>query len=148
MGRVFPARPGIWGRWIQYGGWYPNLSVRLAHREHARWTEPLVHEGLEIKGRIRRLDGDLFHYTFQNVGDQVQTNIRFARLGAQVALERGERGSLLKILYKPIVKFIESYFWKLGILDGFPGFVISVNAAHSLFMKYVGIRCGQNSRYR
>ncbi len=33
-------------------------------------------------------------------------------------------------------KFIETYFLKLGLLDGIAGFIISVNAAHSMFLKY------------
>jgi len=136
------------GRWIMHGGWYPNYLTRLAYRPHAKWTEPEVHERLEIAGKTVKLKGELLHYSFSSVADQVLTNLRFASLGSKVARKRGERGTLLKIIFKPLGKFLETYFWKRGFLDGFPGFVISVNAAHSIFMKYVGLRCEENSRHR
>ena len=72
--------------------------------------------------------------------------VRFSRLGAKVAKERGERGSLFRILLKPIGKFLETYFWKRGFLDGLPGFVISLNAAHSLFLKYVELRFAESEQ--
>lgn len=145
-GMEFPRRTRFLGRWIMHGGWYPNVLVRLAHRDFARWTEPAVHESLEVRGPVVRARSDLLHYTFRDVGDQVITNVRFSRLGAKVAGERGEKGTFIRILFKPIGKFLETYVWKLGFLDGFPGFVISVNAAHSIFMKYVELRFEENSR--
>lgn len=143
-GAEIPRLTWFLGRWIRYGGWYPNRLVRLVFREGARWTEPSVHEELRAAGPVRRMKNDLLHYTFRNVGDNVLTNVRFSRLGAKVAKERGERGSLVRILLKPIGKFLETYVWKRGFLDGFPGFVISINAAHSIFMKYVELRCDAN----
>jgi hypothetical protein len=49
---------------------------------------------------------------------------------------RGQRGSLLRLIFKPMGKFVETYFLKLGCLDGLAGLIISVNAAHSMFLKY------------
>lgn len=144
-GAALPRKTFFLGRWILHGGWYPNILTRLAHRKHARWTEPPVHESLEVDGRVLNLKNDLLHYTFRDVGDQVLTNVRFSRLGARVAKARGERGSLFKIFVKPFFKFLETYFWKLGFLDGFPGLVISINAAHSMFMKYVELRFEKDS---
>ncbi len=139
-GAEVPRKTWFLNRWIVHGGWYPNRLVRLVKKEFGRWTEPAVHESLQVNGETKRLEKDLLHYTFRDVGENVLTNIRFSRLGARVALERGERGTWGRILLKPLGKFLETYFWKLGILDGFPGFVISINAAHSIFMKYVELR--------
>jgi len=147
-GAELPRKTWFLGRWIMHGGWYPNRLVRLARREKSVWTEPAVHECLQVQGEVRRMRADLHHYTFRDVGDQVETNVRFARLGAKVAAERGEEGTFFRILFKPIGKFLETYCWKLGFLDGFPGFVISVNAAHSIFMKYVELRLEKNSSRR
>lgn len=148
-GAEMPRKTWFLGRWILHGGWYPNLLVRLARKDCARWTEPSVHESLEVAGQLKKMKNDLLHYTFRDVGENVLTNIRFSRLGAKVAQARGERGSLVRILLKPVGKFLETYVWKLGFLDGFPGFVISLNAAHSIFMKYVELRFSEkNSDHR
>lgn len=147
-GASVPRKTWYLGRWILHGGWYPNRLVRLSHKDHSRWTEPEVHEQLTVDGPVYFLQSDLLHYTFRDVGEQVTTNIRFSRLGAKVAKQRGETGSLSKILVKPIGKFLETYVWKRGFLDGLPGFVISINAAHSIFMKYVELRFEKNSTDR
>lgn len=147
-GAHFPRKTKFLGRWILHGGWYPNRLVRLVRKQGASWTEPAVHESLQAAGPICAMSSDLLHYTFRTVGDQVLTNVRFAKLGSKVAKARGENGSLLKILGKPIGKFFETYVWKRGFLDGFPGFVISINAAHSIFMKYVELRLEENSDHR
>ncbi|NUM88526.1 MAG: glycosyltransferase family 2 protein [Bdellovibrionales bacterium] len=139
-GASIPRRTWYLGRWILHGGWYPNALVRLAHRHHSCWTEPAVHEAWQVDGPVRRFRSDLLHYTFRDVGEQVITNVRFARLGARVARERGEHGTLAKIFLRPLFKFLETWIWKRGFLDGLPGLVISLNAAHSIFMKYVELR--------
>ncbi|RYZ94084.1 MAG: glycosyltransferase family 2 protein, partial [Proteobacteria bacterium] len=93
-GANFPRRTWYLGRWIMHGGWYPNRLTRVCYRPKARWTEPAVHESLETDGPVHELRGDCLHYTFRDVGDQVMTNIRFARLGAEVLRAKGKRGSL------------------------------------------------------
>jgi glycosyltransferase involved in cell wall biosynthesis len=147
-GADLPRKTWYLGRWIVHGGWYPNRLVRLSHKKYSQWTEPEVHEQLQVNGLIYPLQQDLLHYTFRDVGDQVSTNIRFSRLGAKVARQRGETGSVCKIILKPVGKFLETYVWKLGFLDGLPGLVISINAAHSIFMKYVELRFEKNSTHR
>lgn len=124
------------GRWIRHGGWYPNRSVRLAQRNHSAWSEPEVHEDLVVRGPVLPLRHDLLHYPFQDIGEQIETNLRFSRLGSNAIRKRGQGKSLLLLLLKPIGKFFETYFAKAGFRDGIPGLIISVNAAHSIFLKY------------
>ncbi len=124
------------GRWILHGGWYPNYVTRLCRRGQGRWSEPHVHEALQITGECRPLREPLLHYTFRDIADQVTTNVKYARNGARELALKGCKPSLALLLIKPLGKFIETYFLKRGFLDGLPGFVISINAAHSMFMKY------------
>jgi glycosyltransferase involved in cell wall biosynthesis len=123
------------GRWIRHGGWYPNYVVRLCRKGKAQWTEPAVHEELRVDGGHGYLEKPLEHYTFDSIEDQVRTNIRYAKEGA--LQQKKSKGSfqLWRLLAKPLSKFIETYIVKLGFLDGLPGFVISINAAHSMFLK-------------
>lgn len=135
-GFYFPRKTFYLGRWIRHGGWYPNYLVRIANRKHAAWTEPSVHEELKIDGEIRPLAEPLLHYTFSSIQDQIQTNLRYARLGSERLKETGQTPSCWKLIWKPVGKFLETYIVKRGFLDGLPGFIISVNAAHSMFLKY------------
>ncbi len=135
-GFYFPRKTFYLGKWIQYGGWYPNHLVRLANRRFSKWTEPYVHERLQINGTVRGLTHPLHHYAFSSIQDQVLTNLRFSQLGSQDLKQKGQQPSISLLIFKPIGKFIETYFLKRGFLDGLAGFIISINAAHSMFLKY------------
>jgi glycosyltransferase involved in cell wall biosynthesis len=131
-----PRKTYYLGRWIRHGGWYPGYLTRLADRRHARWSEPAVHEELEVDGEVGTLASPLEHHSFASIQDQIETNLRFSRLGSEDLVRRGRRPSVARMLLKPVGKFLETYLVKRGFLDGLPGFIISVNAAHSIFLKY------------
>jgi glycosyltransferase involved in cell wall biosynthesis len=124
------------GRWIRYGGWYPDFQTRLFRRERARWTGGEVHERPEIKGTVGTLKADLLHYVFRDFDDQIDTNNEFSSLGARELLRRGDSFSLWRLVFKPLGKFFECYIWKRGFLDGAAGFIIALGASQSLFLKY------------
>lgn len=131
-----PRKTWYLGRWIMHGGWYPSAMVRLARKDSSRWTTPEVHERLEVTGPVSWLASPIHHFTFVDITDQVQTNLRYSRLGNRELRKNGAGPSFFKMLLKPVGKFLETYVVKLGILDGIPGLIISINAAHSIFLKY------------
>ena len=47
--------------------------------------------------------------------------------------KKGRKFYLIRLLLKPMSKFIEVYFIKRGLLDGLPGFIIAVSSAYSTF---------------
>ena len=49
---------------------------------------------------------------------------------------RGRTASIAKMVVKPLWKFFDCYFLRRGFLDGIPGLIIAINAAHSMFLKY------------
>ena len=119
-GFSLPRKTYYLGHWIRYGGWYPNYLVRLADRRAAAWTEPQVHEALEVRGEVAVLREPLDHFSFSSIHDQILTNLRFSRLGSQDLARRGKRPSLVKLVFKPLGKFIETYFIKRGFLTASP----------------------------
>jgi glycosyltransferase involved in cell wall biosynthesis len=135
-GFKIPRKTWYLGRWILHGGWFPNHVIRLARKDSAHWTTPPVHERLEVKGTVGTLSTPIHHYNFVDITDQVQTNLRYSRLGHQELQRRGRRASLFKLLFKPVGKFLETFVIKRGFMDGIAGFIISINAAHSIFLKY------------
>jgi len=40
----------------------------------------------------------------------------------------------------PTLTFFKKFFLKLGILDGYEGFVISISTAYGKFLKYIKLR--------
>lgn len=124
------------GRWIRFGGWYPNRLVRLFRRQHGSWRGSEVHERWETDGEIGHLKEPLLHHSFDSFADQVKRNNLYSSLGALALHRAGRRSSVFQLCMRPFSKFVETYVLKLGFLDGYPGFVIAVSAAYSVFLKW------------
>ncbi|MBI4924411.1 MAG: glycosyltransferase family 2 protein [Bdellovibrio sp.] len=135
-GFSFPRKTYYLGQWIRFGGWYPDCKIRLVNKHSAIWTEPEVHEDLIVKGKTVQMQNPIEHYSFYSIEEQVKTNIRFAKLGALELKKKKSPPNYFYLIFKPLGKFIEAYFWKFGFLDGLPGFIIATNAAYSIFLKY------------
>lgn len=123
------------GRWIRHGGWYPDRQIRFFNRKQCYWGEGHVHEKIQASS-LGRLKYPIHHWVFKDLADQVDTNNEYSTLGAKDLKNRGKRFSLFKLLTKPPTKFLETYVIKKGFLDGLPGFIISISAAYSVFLKY------------
>lgn len=130
--------------WIRYGGWYPDYNSRLYHKKIGSFTTPAVHEVLTGPKTIKKLEGDLLHYSFPSFISQVKRNVYYSQLGNQKILQKNYSSFYLKllILFKPLGKFMECYFLKLGFLDGYNGFIIALNASYSIFLKYASAYYG------
>ncbi len=123
------------GRWIRYGGWYPDGEIRLYRRTKGRW-EGGLHAKIAVDGKIGTLRGEYLHYTYRDISDQIQTIDRYSRIAAQDMMERGERFSLFKLLFHPPFRFIKEYLFKSGFRDGLPGLVIVVSTMFYVFIKH------------
>lgn len=135
------------GKWIRWGGWYPNRLVRLFKKKHGKWEGSDVHEYWKADGSIGSLSNDLIHYSFDSIADQVERNNRYSSLGALALQRDGRKFSVIQLFFKPFSKFIESYFLKMGFLDGYPGFIIAVSAAYSVFLKWAKLwELGKNEK--
>lgn len=132
------------GRWIKYGGWYPDFQNRLFNRRTHQWNRAEIHEKVEpIAGDIEKmaqLENYLHHYVFKDIEHQVQTNNRYSTLQAQAMFNKKKSFSYFHLFTKPYVKFIECYFLKLGFLDGWAGYVIARNAAYSALLKWLKLK--------
>lgn len=133
-GYLIPRRSFHLGRWIGHGGWFPDRQLRLFHRETGRW-EGSVHEKVQVPLE-EKLKHEIHHWVFDDLADQVTTNNKYSSLQAEDLVRQGKRFSMWRLLAKPPTKFVETYFLKLGFLDGLPGFIISIGAAYSVFLKW------------
>lgn len=125
------------GRWINHGGWYPDWKLRVIRRGCARWGGVDPHDKLIPDGPVRRLDAELHHFTYRDFAHQIRIINHFSDVVVAEYLKQGRKPSLLQAIFHPLGKFFECYLWKLGFLDGFPGFVIAVGSAFYIFARYV-----------
>ncbi len=123
------------GRWIKHSGWRPDYKLRLYDRRRSRWRGEFVHETLETEGGVKRLNGDILHYTVRDSSEHHSRMDRYTTLAAEESFSRGKRASVASLLISPSAIFLRSYILKLGLLDGLPGLAIARFAAHYEFLK-------------
>lgn len=130
------------GKWIKHCGWYPDSKIRLFNRDNARWTGVVIHEKLTTDSgiEVKQLKGDILHYSYYSITGHIAQANRFTDLTAEEALGKGKKVNLAQILFKPPIKFIRDYFFKLGFLDGYYGFIICRISAQATFYKYIKLR--------
>lgn len=130
------------GKWIRHGGWYPDRKVRLWNRNRGAWGGENPHDRVHMKmgAKVGKLKGDLLHYSFYTIEDHIQQIQKFTTIAAQVGFQNGKKSGFLKRNLGPLFTFLKMYFFKLGLLDGYYGFVIAINSAHYKFQKETKLR--------
>jgi glycosyltransferase involved in cell wall biosynthesis len=124
------------GRWLSHGEGYPDWTPRLFNRLNGRWSDDLVHEKLLYAVTPGTLKGDLLHEPPENLPAYLERQNHFTTLAARQAYEQGRAAGLAHLVMSPAVRFVKSYFFRLGFLDGVPGLLhISIGCMNS-YMKY------------
>jgi glycosyltransferase involved in cell wall biosynthesis len=135
-GYRFARRARYLGRWILHSGWYPDYKVRLFNRRKAGWIGNYVHESVVVNGRVETMPGEILHYTCDTLEEHLQRIELYTDLAAQEMRERGETVNFLRRWLDPLWVFFHTYFFRLGVLDGYQGFLIATMAARYVRRKY------------
>jgi glycosyltransferase involved in cell wall biosynthesis len=135
-GARFPRKVWFIDRWITHGDWYPDYSLRLFRREGSCWGGSPEHDTMKVSGAIKRLHGDLFHYSFPTLSSHVAKINVFADYFLRRQQDAGQRWSVWPCLLRPAWRFFRAYFLRLGLLDGYPGLYIAVATAFGAFVRY------------
>jgi glycosyltransferase involved in cell wall biosynthesis len=133
------------GRYLKHGEGYPDWSLRLFDRRHARWSDDPVHEKVVVDGAIGTLQGDLLHESAESLEVYLAKQNRYSTLAANEELARGKRATLLHLLLSPWLRFFKFYFFRLGLLDGVPGLVHILIGCSASFAKYAKMLAFQRS---
>lgn len=135
-GYSFPRKNYFQGRWIRHAGWWPDRIVRLFRKDSGRMSTAAVHEGIEVDGKIRELDTPIVHLTESDLGKILVKIDRYSTLGAQEAFAAGRTSTTGAAFARACFTFVQDYFLRLGILDGFPGLTLAVTDSVNKFFKY------------
>lgn len=124
------------GKWWRRGGWYPEYRLRLFRKSEVEWKAGEVHEKVIPKGKVQRLQGDLLHYSFRDLNDQISKLQRLAAAAAEEAFRKGKKASLIKLIVNPLWRFFKFYLVKGGYREGTAGLIVAVLEGYYTFLKY------------
>ncbi|ALA59912.1 glycosyltransferase family 2 protein [Nitrospira moscoviensis] len=131
-----PRRNFFYGRWLRGGGVYPDYQIRLLRRGAGRYDDTLVHERLNLHGRISRLTQPLDHYSIPTVGHHFRKIARYTTLAASEKLKAEIRISPAQVAWHHLGTFLKVYGVRKGYIDGTPGLIAALFAAMYTFVKY------------
>ena len=124
------------GRWLRHGDFYPDWKLRLFRRVEGEVVGRNPHGRVVVAGRVERLSGDLAHYTYHDLADQVVRIQQFSAQGAAALRAEGRRCRWSDLCLRPPARFVRAYVLKRGFLDGVAGFIVAAATAFHVFLKY------------
>ncbi len=127
------------GKWIHHSGWYPDRKMRLIDRRKGKWAGMNPHDRfLPTEGATKEfLKGDILHYSYYTFEEHKAQVEKFAEIASRALYQKGVRSNLLKIIYKPVARFMKSYFVNTGFLDGKEGLIIACMTAKASYLRYL-----------
>ena len=140
-----PAAAGFWiprknfflGRWIRYGGFYPDPKLRLFRRGAGQFEDRLVHEDARVTGPTATLKNHLLHRAYPTLDGYLDHMNHYSSLGAQMAVAQRPRAfSFADIVIRPRLTFFYNYILRGGFLDGREGLLLHLYHAEYVSWKY------------
>lgn len=135
-GYAVPRKSYFGDRWIRYGGWYPDYSLRLFNKHQGRVLSREVHEAVTVTGSTGHLRAPLEHYTYTGVADYLERMGRYSTLAARELVAQGRRFRPLDLVARPCMTFFRMYILQQGFRDGAVGLVLAGLYAAYTFSKY------------
>lgn len=134
---LVPRRNYFMGRWIKHSGWYPNYrQPQLFRKGRMRYDLKPVHEGyvLDSEKPLGQLKNAIWQFPFKNMSEVMHKANRYSTLGAEKI--KHKHISMGSALSHGTWSFVKHYFFKLGFLDGWAGFVIALGNFEGTFYRY------------
>ena len=143
----------MWGKWLKHSTNFPVYQMRLHKLGEIRF-EPFGHgqkEGPAERG-IGYLKEPYIHYNFsKGLKDWFAKHVEYGYREALLRIEEDENPLLFNgkdkisrrrrlkrlsyhVPFRPLFKFLYTYFWRLGFLDGGAGLQFSLMQVWAIFM--------------
>jgi glycosyltransferase involved in cell wall biosynthesis len=136
-GFEIPRKNIILGRWLRWGGNWPDRKLRLFRRAKGRVIERPVHEVIQVEGADGRLESPLIHHAYPTLESYLEHMQRYSTLAAEVIVkERKQTWFWFDVWLRPLITFKWRYFFRLGFLDGREGFLFHLYHAMYVSWKY------------
>jgi glycosyltransferase involved in cell wall biosynthesis len=124
----------FWNKEIRHGEVLNCFVPRLVNKNNGRFIRA-VHEEWEPKrGKVIKLNGELKHYPHKNIANFLREINYYSTMNADYFYKTNKKTNAMDIFFTPLFKFVYTYFFKLGLLDGPAGFVYSFMMSFHSFL--------------
>lgn len=125
------------GKLIKFGGWQNDKAIRLFNKNFCRYNGNLVHELVQSTGKTCILKNKLNHFSYKNFDNYNDKLNLYSKLQAENLYKQKKRPNLYHFFIRPTYRFLWQYIFRMGILDGKEGFILSYVHSFSVFKRYL-----------
>ena len=139
-----PRKDGYWifrrnyfmGHVVRFSGWQNDSVLRLFKRDLGRYIGDTDHAEVQVStGKDGRLKNRMLHYSWWSYEQCFTKMHRYTTFQAARWHEQGRRVSRLSMFFRGPLRFLQTYFFRLGFLDGVQGIQVCALTAIYSFMK-------------
>jgi glycosyltransferase involved in cell wall biosynthesis len=123
------------GKQLRFGGCGKERHIRLFRREKAKF-QGLIHEKLLIDGEIGYLKNPIIHVSYKNIENYFNKFNLYSTMIANQRFKEGRKIPFVFQIFASICDFFNRYIFKLGFLDGMPGFLWASFSSFHRLVKY------------
>ncbi|MBO9740734.1 glycosyltransferase family 2 protein [Xanthomonas axonopodis pv. begoniae] len=146
-GYRFARLSDYFGRFLRHGNAYPDRVLRLFDRRRGGWRgKREIHEAASVDGHVETLAGDLIHYPYRSLMQQLSKTQRYAQMMAEHEHARGKRATWSKLVLAPAWRFWRGYLLRGGFRDGWHGLIYAYVRANYVRQKTIMLWLLQNNQ--
>ncbi|MBV6776876.1 MULTISPECIES: glycosyltransferase family 2 protein [Xanthomonas] len=146
-GYRFARLSDYFGRFLRHGNAYPDRVLRLFDRRRGGWRgKREIHEAASVDGPVETLAGDLIHYPYRSLMQQLAKTQRYAQMMAEHEHARGKRATWSKLVLAPAWRFWRGYLLRGGFRDGWHGLIYAYVRANYVRQKTIMLWLLQNNQ--
>ncbi|HEX6862569.1 MAG TPA: glycosyltransferase family 2 protein [Thermoanaerobaculia bacterium] len=123
-------------RIIRFSGWQHDRVVRLVRRGTARYPNRRVHADMITRGPAPVLRNFMTHYMTDSFDEYARRIEKYSFWGAAQNWKEGRKAGFPEIFGRSIWRFLRTYIFQLGILDGMHGLVFCMLQAYGTYLKW------------
>lgn len=139
-GYYVPRKNHYLGKWLKYGGQYPDYQLKILRKDKAKFTR-LVHEKTIVEGKVAYCHNHLLHYPYKTVSRYLRKFDLYSSMEAEILFQSGIRPTFRLgfrwMVIKPFARFLKRFVFKGGFLDGIPGFFAAFFDAVGYVVRFI-----------
>lgn len=135
---AYTIRRRVWflGKVIRYSGWQHDQVVRLVRRGSAHYPNRRVHADMITRGSAPLLRNPMEHFMTDSFDDYARRIEKYSFWGAAQNWREGKKSGFTQIFGRSTWRFLRTYIFQLGILDGMHGVVFCMLQAYGTYLKW------------
>jgi len=135
VGYAFNRKSLVGDHWIRAPGFYPDWITRLYNRQQSGYEPRFGHAGVKSPA-VRRLDGHIIHYTYDDLSDWVAKINQVSSLDARGLYEAGKKPSRIRPTLSALTAAFRQLILRGGLFYGADGQSIAMTSMFRSYLKY------------